>query len=47
MVKITDQKTKIPHFFLVGKELIDGKKDKFVKDIIFVEDFEYRLNLHR
>ena len=31
----------------VGKELIDGKKDKFVKDIIFVEDFEYRLNLHR
>ncbi len=31
----------------IGKELIDAKKDKLIKDILFVEDFEYRLNLHR
>lgn len=31
----------------IGKELIDAKKNKVVKDILFVEDFEYRLNLRR
>lgn len=31
----------------VGKELIDCKKNGAIKDILFVEDFEYRLNLRR
>lgn len=31
----------------VGKELIDAKKEKIIEDILFVEDFEYRLNLRR
>jgi uncharacterized LabA/DUF88 family protein len=31
----------------VGKELVDCRKNKVIKDIIFVEDFEYRLNLRR
>ncbi|MFA6422938.1 MAG: NYN domain-containing protein [Patescibacteria group bacterium] len=31
----------------VGKELIDAKRGKIIEDIIFVEDFEYRLNLNR
>ena len=31
----------------VGKELIDAQKAGIIKDIIFVEDFEYRLNLKR
>jgi hypothetical protein len=31
----------------VGKELIDAKNDGNIKDILFVEDFEYRLNLRR
>lgn len=31
----------------IGKEIIDSKTDKLIKDILFVEDFEYRLNLHR
>lgn len=31
----------------VGKELIDCKRNGVVKDILFVEDFEYRLNLRR
>lgn len=31
----------------VGKELIDAKRDGIIKDILFAEDFEYRLNLKR
>lgn len=31
----------------IGKELIDCQKNGVVKDILFVEDFEYRLNLRR
>ena len=31
----------------VGKELIDAKSKGIIKDILFVEDFEYRLNLNR
>lgn len=31
----------------VGKELVDCKKSGIIKDILFVEDFEYRLNLKR
>jgi uncharacterized LabA/DUF88 family protein len=31
----------------VGKELVDCKKSGVIKDILFVEDFEYRLNLKR
>ena len=31
----------------IGKELIDSKNNQFNKDILFVEDFEYRLNLRR
>lgn len=31
----------------VGKELVDAQKTGIIKDIIFVEDFEYRLNLKR
>jgi len=31
----------------IGKELVDCKKNKVIKDIFFVEDFEYRLNLNR
>lgn len=31
----------------VGKELIDAKKDGTIVDILFAEDFEYRLNLKR
>lgn len=31
----------------IGKELIDAKSDGIIKDILFVEDFEYRLNLNR
>ena len=31
----------------VGRELIDAKKEKIIKEILFVEDFEYRLNLRR
>lgn len=29
----------------IGKELIDCKNKKIISDILFVEDFEYRLNL--
>jgi len=29
----------------IGKELIDAKAINIIKDIVFVEDFEYRLNL--
>jgi len=31
----------------VGKELIDAKREGIIKDILFAEDFEYRLNLKR
>jgi len=31
----------------IGKELIDSKHKKIITDILFVEDFEYRLNLKR
>jgi len=31
----------------VGKELIDCKTNGTIKEILFVEDFEYRLNLNR
>jgi uncharacterized LabA/DUF88 family protein len=31
----------------IGRELIDGQKDKVIDKILFVEDFEYRLNLKR
>lgn len=31
----------------IGKELIDAKDEKVIKDILFVEDFEYRLNMRR
>ncbi len=31
----------------VGKELVDAKSEGIIKDILFVEDFEYRLNLNR
>jgi len=31
----------------LGKELIDAKTEGILKDIIFIEDFEYRLNLNR
>ena len=31
----------------IGKELIDAKSDKTIEDILFVEDFEYRLSLNR
>ena len=31
----------------VGKELIDAKRDGIIADILFAEDFEYRLNLRR
>lgn len=31
----------------VGKELIDAKKAGVIKDILFVEDFDYRLDLRR
>lgn len=31
----------------IGKELIDCKKSGVIKDVLFVEDFEYRLNLKR
>jgi len=31
----------------VGKELIDAQKAGIIKDMLFVEDFEYRLNLKR
>jgi uncharacterized LabA/DUF88 family protein len=31
----------------IGKELIDAQKARVIKDILFVEDFEYRLNLKR
>ncbi len=31
----------------IGKELIDAKSAGIIKDILFVEDFEYRLNLNR
>lgn len=31
----------------VGKELIDAVKEGIIKNILFVEDFEYRLNLNR
>lgn len=31
----------------VGKELMDCKTNKVIKDILFAEDFEYRLNLKR
>jgi len=29
----------------IGKELVDCKKRGVVKDILFAQDFEYRLNL--
>lgn len=31
----------------VGKELIDAKRVKIIADVLFVEDFEYRLSLNR
>lgn len=31
----------------IGKELVDCKDAGVIKDILFVEDFEYRLNLNR
>jgi len=31
----------------IGKELIDAKNANVIKEILFVEDFEYRLNLNR
>lgn len=31
----------------IGKELIDAKNESIVEEILFVEDFEYRLNLKR
>ncbi len=31
----------------VGKELIDARSAKMISEILFVEDFEYRLNLKR
>lgn len=31
----------------IGKELIDAKQTGIIKDILFAEDFEYRLNLDR
>lgn len=31
----------------VGKELVDAEKSRVIKKILFVEDFEYRLNLKR
>ena len=31
----------------VGKELVDAQKERIIKDILFAEDFEYRLNLKR
>jgi len=31
----------------LGKELVQCKEDGVVKDILFVEDFEYRLNMNR
>lgn len=31
----------------IGKELVDCKSTGIIKDILFVEDFEYRLNLDR
>jgi hypothetical protein len=31
----------------IGKELVDARTEGVIKDILFVEDFEYRLNLKR
>ena len=31
----------------LGKELVDARTKGVIKDILFVEDFEYRLNLKR
>ncbi|MBU0578818.1 NYN domain-containing protein [Patescibacteria group bacterium] len=31
----------------IGRELIDAKKEGTIEDILFAEDFEYRLNLKR
>lgn len=31
----------------IGKELIDARSNKIIEDILFVEDFEYRLSLKR
>ncbi len=31
----------------IGRELIDAKKDGVIENILFAEDFEYRLNLGR
>lgn len=31
----------------IGKELIDAQREGVIEDILFVEDFEYRLNLKR
>lgn len=31
----------------IGRELIDAKKNGVIKDILFAEDFEYRLDLNR
>lgn len=31
----------------LGKELVDAKAENIIKDILFVEDFEYRLSLNR
>ncbi|HLC44008.1 MAG TPA: NYN domain-containing protein [Patescibacteria group bacterium] len=30
----------------IGREIIDAKKKRIIKDILFVEDFEYRLSLN-
>ncbi len=31
----------------IGRELIDAKNDKIITEILFAEDFEYRLNKDR
>lgn len=31
----------------VGREVLDAKKDGILQDLLFAEDFEYRLNMHR
>lgn len=31
----------------IGAEVFDAKKDRVVEDILFADDFEYRLNLNR
>jgi hypothetical protein len=31
----------------VGREVYDALKDGFVSDVLYAEDFEYRLNMNR